>query len=339
MNSALQNPVSEPAATAETAAHHVVFETFERTPPRDDATYHYNFMGTRIAHEFERDLIVHNPGFDHKVADGLKASGRSARYDSDPTYPLRNSEDYFEWVDLLTAIDRAKDKFTMIEIGAGYGRWIANAAGALTRRKSGNPLSMRLIALEADKGRFEMMIRNCQNNGIAKEDVGLYRAACTPDGKPVFMFVNNNYGEGVWYDPRIEAQFAGKPVDILPFTHDNGQKFVIERIPAMRLDSLLTEPVDFIDMDIQGAEITSCPPASMHSTGSSSSFISGRIPARWTKHSQPFSARMAGARAISLLAVSRTRRRTARLHSSTAYRAGTTPDSIEERVTPCPACP
>jgi FkbM family methyltransferase len=257
MDSALHSTGLPPAGTR----HHAVFEAFERTLPLDDATHHVNFMGARIAHEFERDLIAHNPRFDPKLAAGLKASGRSARYDRDPTYPLPNSEDYFEWIDLLTAIDRARSQFTMIEIGAGYGRWIGNAAAALNRRKSKEPLSKKLIALEANKERFEMMERNCADNNIAKNEVDLHRAACTTDGKPVFMIVNNNYGEGVWSDPRIEAEFAARGVDALPFTNDNGQKFVIERMPGVKLDSLLTGPVDFIDMDIQGAEMRVVPAA------------------------------------------------------------------------------
>jgi FkbM family methyltransferase len=256
MDSALNSLGLAPGGTA----HHPVFEGFERTAPFDDATHHVNFMGARIAHEFERDLIAHNPRFDPKLAAGLKASGRSARYDADPTYPLRDSEDYFEWIDLLTAIDRAKTHFTMIEIGAGYGRWIGNAAAALKRRKSSTPLPKRLVALEANKGRFDMMARNCADNDITDE-AELHRAACTPDGNPVFMIVNNNYGESVWFDPRIEAQFAGKNTDVLPFTNDQGLKLTIERIPAIKLDTLLTAPVDFIDMDIQGAEIHVVPAA------------------------------------------------------------------------------
>ena len=35
------------------------------------------------------------------------------------------NEEYFEWIDLLTAVDEAhlRNHFTMIELGAGHGRW------------------------------------------------------------------------------------------------------------------------------------------------------------------------------------------------------------------------
>lgn len=234
--------------------HHVIFEKFERTTPRSDERYDYNFMGACIAHEFERDLIESNPNFDRATAKGLKASGRSTLTDADPTYPFKDSEDYFEWIDLLTAIDRAETQFTMIEIGAGYGRWIANAAAAIKRHKT-KRLRPKLTALESDKTRFEMMTRNCANNGIAETDIQLMRRACTPDGNPLFMHASDSYGNNVWHDPKFASYFEGKPTDSMDFTDGFGRKFTVQKALAVRLESLLTEPVDFIDMDIQGAEL------------------------------------------------------------------------------------
>ena len=45
-------------------------------------------------------------------------------------YP-RFDEEYFEWVDILEAVDQAAETFVMIELGAGYGRWCARAAAAV----------------------------------------------------------------------------------------------------------------------------------------------------------------------------------------------------------------
>lgn len=233
--------------------HHAIFDNFERTDPRTDERYDYNFMGACIAHEFERDLIESNPNFDKATAKGLKASGRSALYDDDPTFPYKDSEDYFEWIDLLTAIDRAQSQFVMIEIGAGYGRWIANAAAALKRHKT-KRLRQKLIGIESDQARFEMMTRNCANNEILQSDLQLIRAACTPDGSALFMHANESYGSGVWHDPKFAAHFEGKQTDRMQFTDGFGRKFVVQKVPAIRLDSLLAETIDFIDMDIQGAE-------------------------------------------------------------------------------------
>jgi FkbM family methyltransferase len=208
------------------ADHHPIFRCFGRDIPRSNDHFSHNFMGASIAHDFERDLT-----------DKLKSSGRSSTTDSDPTYPDRNSEDYFEWIDLLTAVDRATDRFTMIEVGAGYGRWIANAAAALRRHTRCRDLPQKLIGIEASGRRFEMMERNCDDNGIGLSERQLIHAACTPTDKPSALLpLNDDYGASLIPDSAIAV--GG----------------LVEETPTIRLESLLTEPVDFIDMDIQGAE-------------------------------------------------------------------------------------
>jgi len=170
----LAHSVTPPWARTEPigpSGHHLIFDSFHRTAPYSDDRYHFNFMGARIAHELERDLIEVVPAFGPDLANGLKASGRSARYGDDPTFPHQNTEDYFEWIDLLTAIDRSRTQFTMIEVGAGYGRWISNAAAALKRRKKDELLRLKLVALEANKARFDLMVRNCEQNEIPGSDL------------------------------------------------------------------------------------------------------------------------------------------------------------------------
>jgi hypothetical protein len=53
----LAHGVTPPWAKAEPSGHHLIFDSFHRTHPYSDDRYHYNFMGARIAHELERDLI------------------------------------------------------------------------------------------------------------------------------------------------------------------------------------------------------------------------------------------------------------------------------------------
>jgi FkbM family methyltransferase len=233
--------------------HHSIFEEFNRTNPRSDDRYDYNFMGACIAHEFERDLIESNPQFDRATAKGLKSSGRSAIYDDDPTYPYKQSEDYFEWIDLLTSIDRSDTQFTMLELGAGYGRWVANAAAALKRHKT-KRLRAKLIGIESDQMRFDMMVKNCEHNGIAQNELQLIRAACTADGNAALMSIGEDYGNHVWNDPKIAIHFQDKEVDRLQFADGIGRRFQVQKVPGIRLQSLVSETVDFIDMDIQGAE-------------------------------------------------------------------------------------
>lgn len=237
--------------------HHPIFDRFHRTPPTNDTRYHHNFMGARIAHEFEQDLSEIPSTGDPSLYRNIKSSGRSTLYDErDPTYPHRDTEDYFEWIDLLVAVDRADGKFSMVEVGAGYGRWIANAAAALRRRSRGGIGQQKFIAMEASKRRFDMMVANCMYNEIPAADVELIRAACTPDGRPAFMVVDNDYGASIVRNDRVMTMFDEMKSDEIALrSNDSGETFLVEKIPATRLDLLLREPVDFIDFDIQGEEL------------------------------------------------------------------------------------
>jgi len=48
----------------------------------------------------------------------------------------RPNEEYIEWIDVLEAVSNARDRFTMVELGAGWGRWLVNAAAALRHRSN-----------------------------------------------------------------------------------------------------------------------------------------------------------------------------------------------------------
>jgi|SRR6185437_6466970 len=45
------------------------------------------------------------------------------------------NEDIFEWADLLESVEASGDNFTMAYLGAGYGRWIVNAALAARQKR------------------------------------------------------------------------------------------------------------------------------------------------------------------------------------------------------------
>ena len=69
----------------------------------------------------------------------------------------------------------------MIEVGAGYGRWIANAAAALKRRKNAPPSRQRFVAVEANQARFNAMTKNLALNNLSGVDALLRAAADRPD--------------------------------------------------------------------------------------------------------------------------------------------------------------
>jgi FkbM family methyltransferase len=139
-----------------------------------------------------------------------------------------------EWIDLLEAVIAADARFTMIELGAGYGRWIVNAAAAV--RAYHGDLPMRLVAVEAEPTHFRWLKRHCSDNGVKAK---LIRAAVAHEEGDVAFAVGNPAG---WYGQAI-ADGTWSPDRV-------------ERVRAVTLSSLLApfDEVDLIHLDVQGAE-------------------------------------------------------------------------------------
>jgi hypothetical protein len=60
-----------------------------------------------------------------------------------PPYPPPVDEEYFEWIDLLTAATEAQGTFVFWELGAGYGRWSIRAAALA--RQLGIPIKLGCV--------------------------------------------------------------------------------------------------------------------------------------------------------------------------------------------------
>jgi FkbM family methyltransferase len=141
--------------------------------------------------------------------------------------------EYFEWVDLLEAVVSAEKHFTMLELGAGYGRWTVNAAAAVCAY-SGLPTT--LVAVEAEPTHYQWLEQHCRDNSVAARTV---RAAITAQPGEVEFAVGNPAG---WYGQAI-ADGSWSPEEV-------------EVVAGVTLSSLLAEHdrVDLIHMDVQGVE-------------------------------------------------------------------------------------
>jgi FkbM family methyltransferase len=161
------------------------------------------------------------------------------------------SEEYFEWIDLLAAVKTAKDRFVMMELGAGYGRWLMRAAAAIKRY---NPIPFMLIGVEGEPIHVEWMKLNFRNNGLNSDAHRVLHAAIGESSGTAYFPVGDPHGwgqfildddkpgpqksrhSGIAYDEQFLAQLA--PVRLV----------TIEEAAAGE------QLIDFIDMDIQGAE-------------------------------------------------------------------------------------
>jgi FkbM family methyltransferase len=181
------------------------------------------------------------------------------------THPVAN-EDYFEWIALLESVVEARDRYTMIELGAGYGKWLANAALAV-RQYSGVPC--RLTGVEAEPTHFEWMKQHMRDNGIPSASTRLVRAAVAPTDGYVRFHVGDAadwYGQAIALEARLEEDersLRARARALLRRVEKRQGGRRVERVRAVSLTSLLAEEefVDFVDMDVQGAEADVLEPA------------------------------------------------------------------------------
>jgi FkbM family methyltransferase len=144
-------------------------------------------------------------------------------------------EEYFEWIDILEAVVASQNHFMMLELGAGYGRWTANAAAAL---KILGKHQYTLVAVEAEPTHFQWMGQHLTDNSVDPGNLRLVQAAvAVVDGKVGFHLESKQYvGPARWYGQYIGGSHS---------------------VDAVSLKTLLLplSSVDLIDIDVQGAEL------------------------------------------------------------------------------------
>jgi FkbM family methyltransferase len=150
----------------------------------------------------------------------------------------------FEWMALLDAIAEATTDFTMLELGAGFGRWTVRAAAAVRRYRA--DLTYRLVAVEAEPTHFEWLRLHTSDNNLG---LGSSAGTC----KLVNAAVSRQLGEDSFY----VGNAAGWYGQALLRPENVGADAPTEPVPTVTLSSLIDplDRVDLIDVDIQGAEL------------------------------------------------------------------------------------
>jgi FkbM family methyltransferase len=227
------------APTVSAPRHHEVFNKFKCWEGIAPAGFWVNFLGVKTAAKFlwtghppptkDRFFKAGYPPFEQRPL--LFSPGEAPELEW-----IDAPFEYHEWIDLLEAVVHAEDHFTMIELGAGWGRWITNAAAALSQS---NPLPYTLLAVEAEPTHFRWMKEHLANNGVDLACCELIEAAVTDQEGQVGFHT----GTTPWGGPaECYGQFIGGPTPVRSIT--------LRPI----LDSA-SRPIDLLDMDVQGAEL------------------------------------------------------------------------------------
>lgn len=209
--------------------HAAIFENFTPQTSIADGVSVYDFVGVATDVRFKKGWAKYAPRVGSEVT---------------PSLPQMN-EHYFDWVLTLEAVEKATDSFRMIELGAGWGTWVVTAALACRQRKAIKDIE--LLAIEADLAHYEWMNRHFRANGLDLSAHHLIHGAVSAEpGKIRFPVIENPAED---YGASTSAVYGGRPyVEVDAYT-------IEELIGRMK------GPVDFLHVDIQGAEYDTIPAA------------------------------------------------------------------------------
>jgi FkbM family methyltransferase len=150
----------------------------------------------------------------------------------------------FEWMALFDAVAEATGRLTMLELGAGFGRWTVRAAAATRLYRP--DLSFRLVAVEAEPTHFRWLEQHTADNDIERRSGAgsceLINAAVSSQNGREDFYVGDS---AAWYGQAlVRPENVGATASVLPV------RTVSLSVLLERLDH-----VDLIDVDIQGAEL------------------------------------------------------------------------------------
>jgi len=200
--------------------HHKVFRHFKCWEGIVQPGYNADFIGTTTRASFYKGSFCYD----------------------DPTFVATDypefDEEYFPWIDVLESIVAARDQFVMMELGAGYGKWLVRAAKAL-RQISNMPYL--LIGVEAEPEHYQWMKLHFMDNGIDPEKHLLIEAA-----------VSDHDGHVMFETGRGDEHYTHKII-----TNIANSSVSVKQVPAISLRSLLKsfDKIDLIDLDVQGSEL------------------------------------------------------------------------------------
>ena len=158
--------------------------------------------------------------------------------------PANWHADMAEFAAALRAVDLARGRFAMIELGCGWGCWMNNTGVAAKRRG----LPVHVIGVEGDEGHIAFAHEALATNGFEPHEYTLHRgiAGARPG---VALFPKQERAGEAW---GLEAMFDVSP-DVRAKKLATGN---YDELPIQGLETLIGDrkKIDLLHIDIQGAE-------------------------------------------------------------------------------------
>ena len=194
---------------------------------RPDSLRLTNFLGVRI-----------DPKFFPTILDGKAGTVEPV------PIPANWHADVAEWGAALRAVDLARERFTVVELGCGWGCWLNNT-GVAARRAG---LKVRLVGIEGDEGHIGFAEEACATNGFTAAEVHLHRGiAAATEGTALFPR-QAQAGVAWGLEPIFGASETERAAAARAGTHDE--------VPMIALGTIAAEHgrIDLLHVDIQGGE-------------------------------------------------------------------------------------
>lgn len=158
--------------------------------------------------------------------------------------PANWHADIAEWAAALRAVELAQDKFTMIELGCGWGCWI-NQTAAAARRLG---LKLDLVGVEGDVGHIAFARESTTTNGIAPSELTLHHGIAAAE-TGIALFPRQDAPGGTWASAPVFGASEEEQSRLLATGH-------YDALPTVALSDVIGDRsrVDLIHIDIQGGE-------------------------------------------------------------------------------------
>jgi hypothetical protein len=204
---------------------------------------------------------------------------RPARYVETRLPRVADGEGFSEWFSTAQAIARAKRSFTMVSLGAHYGKPMVNAVHML---RAVRPMPYRLVAAEGDPNLGPMLTEHFRENGVGSTSLTHINAVVGANNKPVlFPCTETRTGsnsaltsvdtidafvaainDGGHAERSIAALLRDGTTGITITLAGTGVEAELRLMSSVTLGDLLgpLDHVDYLDIDIQAAELDALPP-------------------------------------------------------------------------------
>jgi FkbM family methyltransferase len=202
--------------------HHHIFHEYRRMPVVGTGKHLFDFLGVATKCNYKKGLEKHV----------LKPGERATL-----GYPTLN-EHYFDWIALLSSVANAGGIFRMAELGAGWGPWLVRGAFAVNQKNTNSKIE--LLGIEADPTHFQWMNEHFIGNGLIPSDHSLIMGAVSAKPEtlkfPRLTHPDEDYGASTRLGSEVR-EF----IQVQGYTLEN-------------LINRFTGTLDFLHMDVQGAE-------------------------------------------------------------------------------------